>query len=246
MSSSKQIRLNKAIASTGYTSRRKAENLIINGQVKVNGELVTELGTKVLPNDQITINGKLITKEENKIYYLLNKPRGFVSTVEDQFERKTVLDLIDDNRRIYPVGRLDMDTTGALILTNDGDFTHLLTHPSYDVPKTYRVSVDGELTHDIINALKSGLEIDGTYYKPMHIKRIKYIKNRDRTSFDLVLEEGKNRQIRKLMDHFNIPVIRLHRFAIGDVILDDLKIGEYRRLKPHEVKTLVRQAQGEI
>lgn len=244
MASSNEIRLQKAIAMSGIASRRKAEELILKGVVRVNGEVVRELGTKVSPQDQITVNNQAIQKEENFVYYLLNKPRGFVTTTDDQFDRPTVLDIVKDKNRLYPVGRLDMDTTGALILTNDGNFTHMLTHPSYEMEKTYRVSVEGNLDYDITNALKAGLTLKNVDYKPMKVKRIKYIKQKDRTAFDIVLQEGKNRQIRTLMDHFNVPVIRLHRYAIGDLNLDDLKIGEYRRLKPFEVKRLIEQAEG--
>ena len=244
MASSNEIRLQKAIAMSGIASRRKAEELIRKGVVRVNGEVVRELGTKVSPQDQITVNNQAIQKEENFVYYLLNKPRGFVTTTDDQFDRPTVLDIVKDKNRLYPVGRLDMDTTGALILTNDGNFTHMLTHPSYEMEKTYRVSVEGNLDYDITNALKAGLTVKNVDYKPMKVKRIKYIKQKDRTAFDIVLQEGKNRQIRTLMDHFNVPVIRLHRYAIGDLNLDDLKIGEYRRLKPFEVKRLIEQAAG--
>lgn len=244
MASSNEIRLQKAIAMSGIASRRKAEELILKGVVRVNGEVVRELGTKVSPQDQITVNNQAIQKEENYVYYLLNKPRGFVTTTDDQFDRPTVLDIVKDKNRLYPVGRLDMDTTGALILTNDGNFTHMLTHPSYEMEKTYRVSVEGNLDYDITNALKAGLTVKNVDYKPMKVKRIKYIKQKDRTAFDIVLQEGKNRQIRTLMDHFNVPVIRLHRYAIGDLNLDDLKIGEYRRLKPFEVKRLIEQAEG--
>lgn len=244
MASSKEIRLQKAIAESGYTSRRKAEALIEKGVVKVNGTVVKELGTKVSSSDNITIFDKPIIKEENFVYYLLNKPRGVVSSVKDQFDRPTVVELVSDNNRIFPVGRLDMDTTGALILTNDGEFTHLLTHPSFEMDKTYRVSVAGELTYEVRNALKAGVSVNNVDYKPMKVKRVKYIRQKDRTAFDLVLEEGKNRQIRNLMEHFNLPVIRLHRYAIGDLVLDDLKIGEYRRLKPFEVKKLKDQAEG--
>lgn len=244
MASSNEIRLQKAIAMSGIASRRKAEELILKGVVRVNGEVVRELGTKVSPQDQITVNNQAIQKEENFVYYLLNKPRGFVTTTDDQFDRPTVLDIVKDKNRLYPVGRLDMDTTGALILTNDGNFTHMLTHPSYEMEKTYRVSVEGNLDYDITNALKAGLTVKNVDYKPMKVKRIKYIKQKDRTAFDIILQEGKNRQIRTLMDHFNVPVIRLHRYAIGDLNLDDLKIGEYRRLKPFEVKRLIEQAAG--
>ncbi|NLC64750.1 MAG: rRNA pseudouridine synthase [Erysipelothrix sp.] len=244
MASSKEIRLQKAIAMSGVASRRKAETMIEQGRVKVNGQVVRELGTKVLSEDRISVDGKDIMKEDNFVYYLLNKPRGYVSTAEDQFDRPTVLDLVKDQNRLFPVGRLDMDTTGAIILTNDGHFTQLLTHPSYEMSKTYRVSVEGILDYDVKNALKAGVQTKDTYYQPMEIKRITHFPKKNRTAFDLILHEGKNRQIRNLMEHFNLPVIRLHRYAIGELKLDELSMGQYRRLKPFEVQKLKEQAEG--
>ena len=240
------MRLQKALAQAGVASRRKAETLIVEGRVKVNGVVVTELGTKVAPSDKISVNNQEINDKESFVYYVINKPRGVVSTSEDQHDRPTVVGLINDPRRIYPVGRLDMDTTGALILTNDGEFAQLLTHPSYDIAKTYRVSVRGKMKYKINVELEKGLVVEGVNYLPMEVTRVRYIQDKDRTVFDLTLHEGKNRQIRKLMEHFDLPVIRLHRYTIGPLVLDDLSIGEYRTLKPFEVKKLRQAAKGEL
>lgn len=246
MDYSNDIRLQKVIAMAGVASRRKAEALIAEGKVKVNGVVVKELGTKVSMSDRIVVEGKEISKPQNLVYYLVNKPRGVLSSVSDPHGRPTVVSMIADDTRIFPVGRLDMDTTGALILTNDGNFANLLTHPSYEITKTYRVSVSGHMKFKVTEQLEKGLSVDGVDYLPMKVSRFKYIEEKDRTVFDLTLSEGKNRQIRILMEHFELPVIRLHRYSIGPVVIDDLKIGEYRRLKPFEIKKLTLTAKGEI
>jgi 23S rRNA pseudouridine2605 synthase len=245
-SSNNGVRLQKVLAQAGVASRRKAEAIILEGRVKVNGVVVKEMGQLVLPNDKIEVDNKDIGGQEAHVYYIINKPRGVVSTSDDQHDRPTVIGLIHDNRRIYPVGRLDMDTTGALILTNDGAFAQLLTHPKYDVPKTYRVSVDGKMKYKVNVALEKGLVVDGVEYAPMKVSRVRYIEDKDRTVFDITLHEGKNRQIRKLMEHFDLPVIRLHRYAIGDLEINDLQIGSYRVLKPFEVKKLRDMARREL
>lgn len=246
MSSSNKVRLQKVLAQAGVASRRKSEELIVAGKVTVNGTVVKELGTKVYLNDKIRVNGKEIQNEERLVYYLLNKPRGVLSTVSDPLDRPTVINMINDPRRIFPVGRLDMDTTGALILTNDGDFANLLTHPSYEMTKTYRVSVHGKMKLKVTKTLEKGLVVNGVEYQPMQVAKVRYIEDKDRTVFDLTLSEGKNRQIRKLMEHFELPVIRLHRYSIGPIVIDNLPIGTYRELKPFEVKKLKLTALGEI
>lgn len=244
MDYSKQIRLQKALAQAGVASRRKSEEFITSGRVKVNGVTVKELGTKVGPKDAIEVDGRPIQSKEIHVYYLINKPRGYLSTIDDPLDRPKVIDLIREDRRIYPVGRLDMDTTGALILTNDGDFAQKLTHPSFDTDKTYRVSVKGKMSFKVTAALEEGLIIDEVYYRPMQIKNYRYFADKDRSVFDITLHEGKNRQIRVLMDHFELPVIRLHRFAIGPIVLENLSHGQYRELKPFEIKKLLKAAEG--
>lgn len=246
MSSSNEIRLQKMLADAGVASRRKAETLITEGKVKVNGVVVKELGVKVTHQDKILVNNQPIIFEATKVYYLLNKPRGVLSTVTDSHERTTVIDIIHDTRRLYPVGRLDMDTTGALILTNDGDFAQLMTHPKFHVSKAYRVSIHGKLPFSVTEKLHAGLEVEGVKYQPMEVSDVRYIKKADRTAFTLTLHEGKNRQIRKLMEHFNLRLIRLHRFSIGPVTLEGVGIGQYRDLKPFEIKKLTLMAKGEL
>lgn len=243
MDYSKQTRLQKVIAQAGVASRRKAETLIAEGRVKVNSVVVKEQGTKVDSQDLIEVNGKSITSKEPLVYYLINKPRGVLSTLNDPFDRPKVVDLIKDPRRIYPVGRLDMDTTGALIVTNDGNFAQKLMHPSYDMDKTYRVSVRGKMGFKVTEALEKGLTVKGVEYAPMKVSNFRYFEEKDRSAFDITLFEGKNRQIRVLMESFDLPVVRLHRFSIGPLNMDDLKIGEYRELKPYEIKKLLQYAQ---
>lgn len=243
MNYSKQTRLQKVIAQAGIASRRKAESLIEEGRVKVNGKLITEMGFKVSDEDAIEVDHKPIMPKEEHVYYLINKPRGVLSTLDDPLDRPKVVDFINDTRRIYPVGRLDMDTTGALILTNDGEFAQKLSHPRYDMDKTYRVSVRGKMSFDVTNELQSGLSIEDVYYQPMKVSNFRYFEDKDRSVFDLTLFEGKNRQIRALMEHFEHPVIRLHRFSIGPLNMDSLKIGKYRELKPFEVKKLLNYAE---
>lgn len=240
------MRLQKFIAHSGYCSRRKAETLIEQGKVSVNGKKVTEMGILVDDGDFIEVEGNALTRDTNFVYYLLNKPRGVLSTADDEFDRDTVVKGLPNDKRIYPVGRLDKESTGAIILTNDGTFTHYLTHPSYDLEKHYRVSVDGALNYDIINILKEGVKIDGVEYQGVVINNVKYIKGKNRTTFNITLHEGKNRQIRKIFDHFGLPVLKLHRFALGPININDLNIGDYRKLSNHEVKKLLLAAKGVI
>lgn len=236
-------RLQKVIAQAGVASRRKAEALITEGKVKVNGVVVTEQGTKVSVDDVVEVNGKVLNTKEPHVYYLINKPRGVLSTLNDPFDRPKVVDLIKDPRRIYPVGRLDMDTTGALILTNDGEFAQKMIHPSYDMDKTYRVSVKGKMGFKVTEQLEKGLNVKGVDYQAMEVSNYRYFEDKDRSAFDLTLYEGKNRQIRVLMESFGHPVVRLHRFSIGPLNMDNLRIGEYRELKPYEIKKLLEYAQ---
>lgn len=243
MNYSKQTRLQKVIAQAGIASRRKAEELIEKGRVKVNGEVVKEMGLKVSPQDAIEVDNKPILPKEDHVYYLINKPRGVLSTVTDPLDRPVIINMIHDKRRIYPVGRLDMDTTGALILTNDGEFAQKIMHPSYDMDKTYRVIVKGKMGFDVTKALETGLKVKGVDYQAMKVDNFRYFDDKDRSVFDLTLYEGKNRQIRELMAHFGLPVIRLHRFSIGPLNMDNMKIGAYRELKPFEIKKLLHYAE---
>lgn len=234
-----KIRLQKAIAQSGYCSRRKAELLIEAARVTVNGELVTKQGFTVDEDDEILIDGLPLKTKEDFVYYLLNKPKGVITSAKDTHDRMTVLDLIDEKRRIYPVGRLDKESTGLLILTNDGDFAHKLMHPRFDKEKRYRVSLAGKLSSEIVHKLEKGIKIDGIAYQGIHIDSIHFDPQKKRSQCSVTLFEGKNRQIRRLFAYFDLPVLKLHRYAIGSLEDKNLRIGEYRRLKQSEINALL-------
>ena len=227
-------RLQKIIANSGVASRRKAEELIVTGRVKVNGEVVDELGIKVSSKDRIEVDGNVIAKE-NKVYYLLNKPRGVITSVSDEKNRKTVVDLIPCKERIYPVGRLDYDTTGVLLLTNDGEFANILMHPSDDVDKLYIAKVEGIIKGDAITKLKKGVIIDGKKTRDAKVK-LKKVNYKTNTSIiSIVIHEGRNHQVKKMLEAFGYPVLKLKREREFIFDLRDLKSGEYRKLTPKEV-----------
>lgn len=231
-------RLQKVIASYGYASRRKAEDLIRNGKVLVNGKVITELGTKVETNDIISIDGVIINKDVKHEYYLLNKPRQVISSVTDKEGRITVTDLINTDARIYPVGRLDYDTTGLIILTNDGDFANMLMHPSYEIEKTYVAKLNKILNKDDINKLKKGIVIDN---RKVEIKRFKVRKkdNEKNTSIiELTIVEGRNHIVKRIFESMHIDVMKLSRVGYAFLTLDGLKSGEYRQLSIKEIKKL--------
>ena len=231
-------RLEKVIASYGYASRRKAEDLIRHGKVLVNGKVITELGTKVLANDVISIDGVIINKDVKHEYYLLNKPRQVISSVEDKLGRITVRDLINTEARIYPVGRLDYDTTGLIILTNDGDFANMLMHPSYEIEKTYVAKINKVLDKDDINKLKKGIVIDN---RKVDIKRFKVRKKdveKNTSIVELTIVEGRNHIVKKIFESMRIDVIKLSRVSYAFLTLDGLKSGEYRKLSIKEIKKL--------
>ena len=230
-------RLQKVIAESGYCSRRKAEEIIIKGKVKVNGEIIKELGTKVDGNDQIMIDGKILEKE-NKEYILLYKPRGVVTTTSDDKKRKTVLDLIDTDKRLYPVGRLDYDTTGVLLLTNDGELTNLLIHPKNNIDKVYVAKIEGILTGLEIKQLERGVVIDGFKTSPAIIKVRKKDKKDNDSLVQITIHEGKNHQVKKMFEAVGHKVIKLKRERIAFLDLTGLKPGEYRKLNIKEVKKL--------
>ena len=230
-------RLQKVIASTGYCSRRKAEELITKGQVTVNGKIVTELGTKVNEKDEIKISGNSIAKEQ-KEYYLLYKPRGVVTTTSDDKHRKTVVDLIPTNKRIYPVGRLDYDTTGLLLLTNDGELANLIMHPKNEIEKVYIAQVEGIVSYKDIKTLANGVIIDGVKTKKAKAKLLKYDKEKKTTIIELTIHEGKNHQVKKMFEALGYPVIKLKRERVAFFDLTGLKPGEYRSLTFKEVKRL--------
>lgn len=229
-------RLQKVIAQAGICSRRKAEELVKDGKVKVNNEVAT-LGMQVESSDTITVCGKLIRKEE-KVYFLLNKPRGVICTASDDKNRKTVVDLIKTDKRIYPVGRLDYDTTGALILTNDGELANVLMHPKNGITKVYYVKMKGKLLGDEIHTLERGIVVDNKTLKPDKIKFRKYDASTNVTYASVILHEGHNHEIKKLFEYINHPVIKLKRESIAFLDILSLKSGEYRMLNPKEVQKL--------
>ena len=234
-------RLQKYLAEKGIASRRKCEQYIQEGFVKVNGKVITELGTKINPEiDKVQFKDKTINnKEENKVYVLLNKPIGYVTTVKDQFDRDTVLDLVKiRNVRLVPVGRLDMYTSGAIILTNDGDFVYKITHPKHEIEKTYTVTVKGDVTLEEIEQLKNGVSIDDYVTQKARVKILKKDEEKKNTRLEITIHEGKNRQIRRMCEAIGKSVLALHRSKIGKINVKDLKIGTWRYLSEEEVKEL--------
>lgn len=231
------MRLQKYLAEAQVASRRKAEEIILQGRVKVNGEIITELGTKVeSESDIVTVDGKTVTICEKLIYIMLNKPEGCVTTVKDQFGRKSVLDYVSDiKERIYPVGRLDYDTSGLLLLTNDGDLTYKLTHPKHNIEKTYIAVVDREPDFENLERFRKGLIIDGKKTAPAEIEIIKKGKL---TTLNVKIHEGRNRQVRKMCAAINCNVVRLKRIAEGNLELGNLEKGKYRYLNDEEIKSL--------
>ena len=236
-------RLQKVIASSGYCSRRKAEELIVEGKVKVNGKVITELGTKVDYNDTVLVNGKPLNNKEEKTYYLLNKPRGVVTTVKDEKDRKTVMELIPNDKRVYPVGRLDYDTTGVLILTNDGELTNLLTHPKNQVEKTYIAKVEGLVMKQDLEKLCNGVIIDGKKTSRAKARIKKMDKKTNHTIVELVIYEGRNHQVKKMFEAIGYKVLKLKREKFSFLSVSNLKSGEYRLLSVKEVKKLYSEVQ---
>ena len=234
-------RLQKVLASSGVASRRKAEELILAGEVQVNGEVVRELGRKVSGTDVILVHGKMI-KKEDKVYYLLYKPRGVVSTSSDEKGRKTVVDLIPTSSRIYPIGRLDYDTTGLLLLTNDGEFAQVLMHPKHKIEKVYVAKVRGIVKGDAIHALEKGVEIDGKLTSSARVKLRKVNRDTNTSIVELTIHEGRNHQVKKMLASVGHEVLKLKRERVGFLTLDKLKSGEYRPLSPKEIKQLYAMA----
>ncbi len=231
-------RLQKVIAQAGVTSRRKAEQLILEGRVTVNGVIVQELGVKVKKKDYIEVDGKHIVRE-NKVYYVMNKPKKSMCTLDDEFQRKTVVSLIPCEERIFPVGRLDYDTSGVLLLTNDGEFANQMIHPRYHIAKTYNLTINGILTLDQQKQIQKGIVLDdGIKTLPAKIKITEKDVIKKQMSFDLTIYEGRNRQIKRMMEALGFEVRRLHRKQLGFLHCSDMRQGEYRILKPFEVKQL--------
>lgn len=230
-------RLQKVMANSGIASRRKSEELIKAGRVKVNGQIVFELGSKVSKNDIIEVDNVKISNEE-RVYILLNKPRGVVTTSHDEHNRKTVIDLIETDKRIYPVGRLDYDTTGLILLTNDGEFTNNITHPKNKIDKTYVAKINGILSISDIMALKKGVVIDQYKTSKARVK-VRKIDNKNNNSIvEITIHEGKNHQVKKMFESLGYKVLKLKREKIAFLTLKGLNSGEYRMLNSKEVNQL--------
>ena len=236
-----EVRLQKFLAEAGIASRRKAEELILAGKVKVNGVTVTELGTKIDDKkDEVLYNGKRVTLSEKHVYIMLNKPVGYVSTAKDQFDRPTVVDLIKEDLgdvRIFPVGRLDYETEGLLLLTNDGDFTYKVTHPKFHTDKTYIATIKGGITISGINKLRNGVYIDDFKTSPAEAEILDAVDGH--TYIKITIHEGKNRQVRKMFAAIGCTVVGLQRIKIGNVELGNLPLGRWRHLTSHEVNYLM-------
>ncbi len=232
------IRLQKFIADNGYTSRRKAEELIKLGRVKVNGKTAI-LGLKVDNNDFVEIDGLVLNNDnENKVYYLLNKPRGVITSTNDDKGRKTVVDLINTTKRIYPVGRLDYDTTGILILTNDGELANLLMHPKNNIEKVYVAKIKGLIGKKELLRLSNGVFIDGKKTSKAKARIKRYDKKSDTSIVELTIHEGRNHQVKKMFEAIGYNVLKLKREKYAFLDLQNVKSGEYRILNPKEVKKL--------
>jgi len=233
-------RLQKYLANCGVASRRKCEEYILQGKVKVNGKVVTELGIKVNPEkDIIQFDNKTIKENTKHIYILLNKPIGYVTTSDDQFGRDTVLDLVKVRERIVPVGRLDMYTSGALILTNDGDFVYKVTHPKHEINKTYTVTVKGIVQDNEVEQLRRGVKIEDYTTKPAKVKILKTDIEKDISRLEITIHEGKNRQVRRMCEAVGRKVLALHRSKIGNIGVKDIELGKWRYLNTKEVEQLI-------
>lgn len=235
------VRLQKYIAMSGKASRRGAEELINEGRVKVNGEKVKEQGVKVeIGADEVSVDGKVLKLKDKKYYIMLNKPVGYVSTVKDQFDRPTVIDLIGDeiSTRIFPVGRLDYDTEGLLLLTNDGDFTYRVTHPKFNVSKTYIAVVSGGVSPQGMAALRKGVRIEDYRTSPADVTMLDA--SGGKTTIKITIHEGKNRQVRKMFEAIGSKVIALKRLSIGEIELGNLPLGRWRHLTAHEINYLTK------
>ena len=232
-----KIRLQKHLSACGVASRRKAEELIESGKVRVNGRVAC-LGDKVDPKrDKVTVRGKTVIAVTQKVYIMLHKPRGYVTTMSDEFDRKNVSDLVKDvGVKVFPVGRLDRDSEGLLIMTNDGELANQITHPSSHVNKTYRVTVGGAVEDEQIEKLSSGIVIDGKKTQPCDVFVIE--RRKDRTVLSFIIQEGRNRQIRKMCDAVGLQVLRLKRVEIAGVKLGGLKVGAWRKLNEREMTRL--------
>lgn len=230
-------RLQKLIALSGYTSRRKAEELIVNGKVKVDGKIITELGKKFSKDVDIVIDGKHL-QIEDKEYYLLNKPRGYICSLSDDKNRNIITDLIDTDKRIFPIGRLDYDTTGLIILTNDGELANILMHPKNEVEKTYIAKVEHILSKEDLIKLKKGIVMDNRKVYPLRVKVKKRDKVKDTDLVEITIVEGRNHIVKNIFSSINHPVIKLSRIRYANLELGTLRSKEYRLLSKDEIKEL--------
>ncbi len=226
------MRINKYLAKSGICSRRKAEELVKLGKIKVNNQIISDLSTRVQKDDIVKYNDKIVLLEEDFEYILLNKPVGYMSTVSDPYADKTVLDLVKTNNRVFPVGRLDKDSRGLIILTNDGDLTYKLTHPSGSTNKTYIVTITGNPKEKDLDLLRKGIVLEGYQLKETKINK------KSHNTYKVIITEGRNRQIRKMFEYINCKVIDLYRIKIGNIGIGNLKEGQYRTLSLKEVKYL--------
>lgn len=230
-----KIRLNKAIADAGIASRRKADELIAAGRVRVNGKVLTELGTQVERSDRIEVDGKLIGNPDRQRYILLNKPKDTITTTKDERGRRTVTDLVGARERLFPVGRLDRNTTGVLLLTNDGDLAFRLTHPRYEIEREYEVVLDKEIALNDARAIAQGVPIGkGEKSQPCYVS----VEERERRNVIVVIREGKNREVRRMFESKGYEVKRLNRTSYAGLTYSGLRRGEWRELKRHEVREL--------
>ncbi|MDQ1265299.1 MAG: rRNA synthase [Bacteroidota bacterium] len=234
---SPEMRINRFLASAGISSRRKAEEFVLDGKVKVNGKVVTDLAFRINPSDNVTVNGDPISLENHFIYILLNKPKDYITTVSDEKGRKSVMDLVQKRARIFPVGRLDRNTTGALLLTNDGELAHRLTHPKYEVERIYNVSVDRHIKPEDVAAIKKGITLDdGSFAKCDIMPDFK-----DRCKASILIREGKNREVRRIFEHLGYEVTKLDRKMFANISTSGLERGKYRHLTKTEVFRLKKQ-----
>ena len=231
------VRLQKAIADSGFCSRRKAEEYIVKGKVFVNGERITELGSKVEGNEELIVDGNAISKQD-KEYYILYKPRGVISSTKDDKGRKTVVDFFSSNKRLYPVGRLDYDTTGIILLTNDGEFANMMLHPKNKIPKVYIAKLEGIIDGYSIKKIKSGVVIDGIKCTPDRVKLKSADKKSNTCIVEITIHDGRNHEVKRIFESAGYNVIKLKRESIAFLTLQGLSSGEFRKLTIKEVKQL--------
>ena len=239
-----KMRLQKYLAHCGVASRRKAEEYILQRRVKVNGVVIDELGTLVEGADKVQVDGKAVRLEKRSVYVMLNKPKGYVTTSQDEHDRRVVTELVKDiPERVYPVGRLDYSTSGLLLLTNDGDFANKMTHPRNHVLKTYIAKIDKNFSGNIVSVFEKGIVIDRRKTAPAHVRKIMNLKgDTEGCICQIQISEGRNRQIRKLFEAADCNVLELERVAIGELELAELKVGKWRYLTADEVKKLLNKA----